>query len=259
MIIAITNKKGGVGKTTVTTNLSYALSMIGKKVLVLDFDYQGSTSSIFYNETSPDDRKADYLFKSKNIDARPAIHPAYINTERVENLHIIPASKELKETDQQIASKLNRQKLLNGPLKKASVDFDFVLIDCPPDLGPLTENAIFSADLILIPVDYSKFSLDGVADLFEVLQEVKENNSYQYRILKNKLNRRRTTTNTLIDEALFEFEKNIFKTIISECEAFNQAQLYEQVIFTYDPKSGGADDFKNLASEIIKLDKEIKK
>jgi len=250
MIITIINQKGGVGKTTTTINLGYALALEGKKVLIIDLDFQANTSSIFYNPVSDDDKKVGSLFLSKSADIRRTIYPAYINEEEVTNLHIMPASKELEDIGLQIAIKFHRHKLLQSHLKKIYDDFDFILFDCHPDLGPVTENAIFLADMVLIPADYSKFALDGIAELFNKLEVVKEE-GYQYRILKNKLDGRATATNALINEALDEFKDHLFNTAIRKSEAINQAQMYEEVIFTHAPRSTGAEDFKKLSKEIL--------
>lgn len=251
MIITVLNQKGGVGKTTVTTNLGHALAQAGKNTLAIDLDFQANTTSIFYKPISPDDKKVVDLFRGKGADVRQAIHPAYIDQKRVENLSIIPASKELEEAGLAIAAKLHRQKLLQSHLRKIYSDFDFILFDCHPDLGPITENAIYLGDMILIPADYSKFSLDGIADLFDKLAEVKEDQEYRYFILKNKLDGRNTTTNAVVDEALSEFGDHLFKTVIRKNEAINQAQMNEEVIFTYAPGSTGADDFLKLAREVM--------
>lgn len=251
MILTVLNQKGGVGKTTVATNLSYALAQAKKKVLLIDLDFQANSSSIFYKPASKTDKKVNDLFLSKGADIKQAIHPAYIDDQAVKNLFIIPSSKDLEDIGLTIAAKLHREKILQSHLRKIYDDFDYIFFDCHPDLGPITENAIYLADMVLIPADYSKFSLDGIADLFEKMKDVKESDNYQYRILKNKLDGRATTTNALIDEALNEFKEHIFKTVIRRCEALNKAQMYEEVIFTYAPKSTGAEDFLKLTKEIL--------
>ena len=112
-------------------------------------------------------------------------------------------------------------------------------------------NAIYAAEFILIPTDYSKFSLDGMDKLFKKIREVKESDDYQYRILKNKYDARNKQTNEAIDSQLEEFSGNILKTIINRCEAINQAQMNEETIFTYSPKSVGVEDFNKLVKEIM--------
>lgn len=251
MIITVLNQKGGVGKTTVTTNAGYALAQAGKKTLVIDLDFQANTTSIYKpGSHSQADKKVNDLFMSKRADIMQSIYPVYIDDQPIKNLFIIPSSTDLEDIGLVIATKLHREKLLQSHFRKISNDFDYILFDCHPDLGPITENAIYLADLVLIPADYSKFSLDGISDLFQKLEEVKEG-SYQYRILKNKLDGRATTTNALIDDALSEFRDHLFKTTIRKCEDLNKSQMYEEVIFTYSPKSTGAEDFLKLTKEIL--------
>ena len=129
--------------------------------------------------------------------------------------------------------------------------FDYVIVDCPPSLGVLTVNAIYASDMLLIPTSYSKFSLDGVNDLFSVIHVVKENNEFVYRMLRNDFDIRNKQTNRVIDEKLLPFKENITETIIRKCESINQAFLNEENIFTFEPGSYGGEDYLALSKEII--------
>jgi chromosome partitioning protein len=265
MIISCINQKGGVGKTTTIIHLGYGLSILGKKVLIIDIDPQDNCTSIFLDEEkNPPDKTINDLFLKKRLDIRETIYPAYTDEQEIKNLKIIPAvtfdvdDKEsaeeyfdLEKVEQLITTKLNRQKILSDHLAKIKNEFDYILIDCRPGLGPLSENAIYAAELILIPTDYSKFSLDGMDKLFKKIREVKEGENYQYRVLKNKYDARNKQTNEAIDSQLEEFSGNILKTIINRCEAINQAQMNEETIFTYSPKSVGVEDFNKLVKEIM--------
>jgi chromosome partitioning protein len=150
--------------------------------------------------------------------------------------------------------KTHKEKYLHNHLKKIENDYDFVLIDCPPNLGVLTINAIYTADLLLIPTIYSKYSLDGIADLFNTIVEVKEEQEFNYSILKNNYDSRNRNTNEFIDKELNAYKENILKTIIRKTESINQAQINEETVFTFDPKSKAFEDFTDLGKEIIGME-----
>ena len=124
------------------------------------------------------------------------------------------------------------------------------MIDCPPNLGVLTINAIYTSDFILIPTSYSKYSLDGIADLFNSIAAVKESDKYDYKILRNIKDTRNKKTNEAIEEQLDQFNGNLFKTIIRKSESINQAQFVNLPIFVFDPTSIGSEDFISLTKEI---------
>jgi chromosome partitioning protein len=250
MKIVILNQKGGVGKSTITVNLGYGLARRGKKTLLIDIDPQAHTSVIF-SPSIPKECTANDLFLNKALDIKSIIRKARIGEGDVENLFIIPSNIHLAITSEQIAVKTHREKLLHNNLKKVEKDFDFVLIDCPPALGVLTINAIYTADLIIIPTIYGKYSLDGIADLFHSIEEVKETKNYQYRILRNGFDVRNKLSNEFIDGQLEPFKDNLIKTIIRKNEPINQAQMNDEPVFIFDPKSKGSEDFDALTEEII--------
>jgi chromosome partitioning protein len=250
MKITILNQKGGVGKTTVTTNLGYGLALRKKKTLVIDTDPQANCSSIFFDSANGVKTIND-LFMSKGMDIRGTIYPARADGQEVKNLFILPVGKKLDDIEQQITTKINRQKLLDGHLRNVENDYDFVIIDCRPTLGPFSENAIYTSDLILIPTNCSKFSLDGISDLFAKVKDVKETENFRYKILRNLYDLRATQSNAVINSELERFQDNLLKTIIRRSEPINQAQMSEETVFTFAPTSNGAIDFKNLVKEIL--------
>jgi len=250
MKIAILNQKGGVGKTTVTINLGHGLASASKRTLVIDTDPQANASSIFFDSVNGGNT-INELFIRKGFDIRGAIYPANIAGQEVKNLFILPAGKKLDDIEQQITTKINRQKLLDGHLRDVQADYDFVIIDCRPTLGPFSENAIYTSDLILIPTNCSKFSLDGISDLFSKVKDVKETENYRYKILRNLYDLRATQSNTVINSELNRFRDNLLKTIIRRSEPINQAQMSEETVFTFAPSSNGTKDFKSLVKEIL--------
>jgi chromosome partitioning protein len=258
MKIVILNQKGGVGKSTVTVNLGYGLAAAGKKTLVVDLDPQAH-STVIYTAEVPRDNTVNELFQDRKFDIRQAVRPAMVWRERdgedrletVERLSLIPANIHLAASSERIISRTHREKIFHNHIRKIETAYDFLLVDCPPTLGVLTVNAIYTADLVLIPTNYSKYSLDGISDLFASIAEVKESNQYRYRILRNSKDTRNTRTNEAIEGLLSDFTENLFSTVIRRSEAINQAQMQNQPIFVYDPRSIGAADFTALTKEMV--------
>lgn len=258
MKIVILNQKGGVGKSTITVNLGYGLAQAGKKTLIIDLDPQAH-STVIYSSEIPKDSTVSNIFLDKNPSVSNVIREAVIirNVDgedkpvKVDNLFIIPSNIHLAASSESIISRIHREKILHNHLARLENKFDFILIDCPPTLGVLTINAVYTGDLILIPTNYSKYSLDGISDLFDVVSEVKQSKDYQYRILRNLKDARSKRTNEVIEEQLKRFEDNMFDTIIRRSEAINQAQMMNLPIYMFDPKSTGSEDFDSLSKEIL--------
>ena len=250
MKIPILNQKGGVGKTTVAINLAYGLAVAGEKILLLDIDPQAHSSVIFCPDVSGP-HTAKELFLDRNHDVRKCIRPAIVGEEEVPNLFILPSNIQLAAAAEQVTSRNHREKILLNHLRKIEDDFDYILIDCPPTLGVLSVNAIFASDLILIPTTYGRYSLDGIADLFASIGEIKETDKYGFRILRNSFDVRTKVTNHFIEEQLEHLNGNLLKTVIRKTEAINQAQMNGEPVFTFDPKSYGVQDFSDLTMEVL--------
>ena len=248
--IVVVNQKGGVGKTTVATNLSYCLSKSGKKTLLIDLDPQAHSSVIYKKEIRPEHTIKE-AFLDRFYDLKSIIFPAEIEGSVLENLFIAPSSIHLAVTAEQIASKIHREKLLCNHLNKIDENFSYIIMDCPPTLGVIAINAIYAADIILIPTTYGRYSLDGIADLFNSIEEIKDGKVYKYYILRNSFESRNKTTNEFIDTQLRALEGNLFKTIIRKSEAINQAQINSVPVCIFDQKSNGSSDFESLTQEII--------
>lgn len=263
MKIVVLNQKGGVGKSTVTVNLGYGLAEAGKRTLVVDLDPQAH-STVIYTAEVPKDDTVNELFRDRKFDIRDAVRPALVWREAdgedravpVDNLFLIPANIHLAASSELIVSRTHREKIFHNHIRKIESDYEFILVDCPPTLGVLTVNAIYTADLILIPTNYSKYSLDGISDLFASIAEVKESREYRYRILRNSKDARNTRTNEAIEGLLADFEANLLSTVIRRSEAINQAQMQNQPIFVFDPRSIGSADFSALTEEMVRYGQE---
>lgn len=250
-IIASINQKGGVGKTSTSYNLAFCLAKNNKKTLIIDLDPSANTTKV-YVEGKPALTTKDFLLRKDTQSS--CIIEAKLNEIIVENLFVVPSHISLATTQREIAHKPYRETLLSKAISNLGQKpaFDYIIFDCSPTLSDLIINAIYAANFFLIPVDYQEDSLDGISDLFDLINEIKEGQVFDYRILRNGFDARKRTVNTYINEQLEDYLENgdVFNTIIRQDEEINKAKISRQPVLTFSPKSSGSKDFQSLTEEL---------
>lgn len=248
-VIAVTNQKGGVGKTTTTINLAACLALRKKRVLLIDLDPQGNASS----GLGVDRKKLDKCIYNSLIEEMP-LHEVIINT-RIENLHLAPATIQLAGAEIELVSIDEREFRLRQVLGEIKAKYDFVLIDCPPSLGLLTVNALSAAGSVLVPIQCEYYALEGLSQLMQTVNLVRSKLNPELRvegILLTMFDGRTNLAIQVVEEVKKHFRGQVYKTVIPRSVRLSEAPSFGKPIALYDPRSKGAESYKELAKEVLK-------
>ena len=245
-IIAIANQKGGVGKTTTSINLSSALAILEKKVLLIDADPQANASSGLGFDSLQKKTGTYELFDS-NADFKKIIYKTSIK-----KLKLIPSHIDLVAVEIELVNKKKREFILKKKLDEVSNNFDFILIDCPPSLGLITLNALTASNSVIIPIQCEYFALEGLGKLLNTIKKLHNANLDIEGLLLTMYDLRLRLSNTVVEEVRKHFGKMVFKTIIQRNVRLGEAPSYGENIIEYDSTSKGAKNYLSLAQEILK-------
>jgi len=247
-IIAIVNQKGGVGKTTTTVNLTTALAMAGKRVLLCDFDSQANaTSGIGVDKNTASPNIYDVLINGAQPQ-RAVIHTKFGD--------VLPSNKALAGASVEMIALPDREKQLKTVLSQLTCDYDYILIDCPPSLELLTVNALCAADTLLVPVQCEYYALEGLSDLLTTVRLVKRGLNPTLRlegVLLTMFDSRTNLSLQVAEEVKRHFPGQVYATVIPRNVRLSEAPSHGKPIQAYDPYSRGAEAYAALAQEIISL------
>lgn len=248
-VLAIANQKGGVGKTTTAINLSACLAEKGKKVLVIDTDPQGNTTSGFgLNKNELETSIYDLMLGEYSA------KECMVEVENIPGLKLIPSNINLSGAEIQLIDENNKEYILRDAIDYVKDDFDYVIIDCPPSLNMLTINAMTTADSVLVPIQCEYYALEGIAQLMMTIDLVHDRLNDKLTmdgVVFTMFDGRTNLSNEVVESVKNSIQAHVYETIIPRNVRLAEAPSHGLPINLYDSKSAGTESYRKLADEII--------
>lgn len=247
-VIALTNQKGGVGKSTTAINMSACLAEMGENIVLIDVDPQANTTSgLGVNKYKVDKSIYDAIIGKANI------KELVLNT-RVEGLSLIPSNIHLAGAEIELVNMMMREHRLRKVIEPIRNNYDFIIIDCPPALGILTINALVAADEVIVPIQCEYYALEGLGQLIKTIELVKNNLNKNLEIsgfVMTMYDSRTKLASQVVEEVKRYFGEKVYKTIIPRNVRVSEAPSYGLPVIFYDPNCKGSLAYKNFTKEVI--------
>ena len=253
-VIAVANRKGGVGKTTTTVNVATAMAAAGKKVLVIDLDPQCNAST-----SLGIDKHGNMVSSYDVIIGERSLNEAVVWTE-IPNFSIVPSSPDLAGAEIELIDKERREFFLSNALNKTVSQYDYVLIDCPPSLSLVTINALVAADAVVVPLQCEYLALEGISDLISNINLIKKHFNPKLElqgVVLTMYDGRNNLTQMVEEDVRGYFGKKVYKTVIPRNVRVSEAPSHGKPVLLYDFKCPGSQAYISLAGEMLKREKEL--
>lgn len=252
-VIAIANQKGGVGKTTTAVNLATSLAWTGRRILLVDSDPQGNSTTALGFEK---EEMVPNLYHA--LIGERAVHEVIRETE-VPHLHLVPANIDLIGAEVELLEEKGRERKLKGMLKGVKERYDYILLDCPPSLGILTLNALTAAHSVIIPLQCEYYAMEGLTQLLRTIRTVKERFNPLLRIegiLLTMYDGRNNLARQVMQEVKGHFGSKVFNTVIPRNVRLSEAPSFGKPVLLYDFRSKGAQSYLQLARELLEVEED---
>ena len=246
--LAICTHKGGTGKTVTSLALAAGLAKNGQRTLLIDLDPQGH-STIGLGIELEDPTLKDFFARHPSVPLKDVIKRTPVS----DNLDVAPSDLPLAWTAEGLSARPKKEELLKRSLRQADEDYEWILMDTPPSLGVLTQNAVTAADYVLIPTLAEARAKNAITDLLDLIRLLRGDSFDNYRILFTRMDARKTTTNAAVMGALEAWNSRVLETQIPQSEALNQAQIKKTDIYSFAGKSTGALAYTQLIKELTSL------